>query len=94
MYMHLRLIFVHIFPLRLLVDFPFIYLLLVPPFDGFPYDFSCVYMCTQQQQRQQVPKVTVVIGGSYGAGNYGMCGRAFSPRFLFMWPNARIGVRV
>jgi len=43
---------------------------------------------------QQVPKVTVVIGGSYGAGNYGMCGRAFSPRFLFMWPNARIGVSV
>ena len=41
----------------------------------------------------QVPKLTVVIGGSYGAGNYGMCGRAFSPRFLFMWPNARIAVR-
>ncbi|MEM6665761.1 MAG: carboxyl transferase domain-containing protein [Pseudomonadota bacterium] len=40
----------------------------------------------------QVPKVTVVIGGSYGAGNYGMCGRAFSPRFLFTWPNARISV--
>jgi len=40
----------------------------------------------------QVPKVTVVIGGSYGAGNYGMCGRAYSPRFLFMWPNARISV--
>jgi 3-methylcrotonyl-CoA carboxylase beta subunit len=39
-----------------------------------------------------VPKVTVVIGGSYGAGNYGMCGRAFGPRFLFMWPNARISV--
>ena len=39
-----------------------------------------------------VPKLTVVIGGSYGAGNYGMCGRAFSPRFLFMWPNARISV--
>lgn len=39
-----------------------------------------------------VPKYTVVIGGSYGAGNYGMCGRAFSPRFLFMWPNARISV--
>ena len=39
-----------------------------------------------------VPKITVVIGGSYGAGNYGMCGRAFSPRFLFMWPNARISV--
>ena len=40
----------------------------------------------------QVPKVTVVIGGSYGAGNYGMCGRAYGPRFLFMWPNARISV--
>ncbi|MEM1045615.1 MAG: carboxyl transferase domain-containing protein [Pseudomonadota bacterium] len=40
----------------------------------------------------QVPKITVVIGGSYGAGNYGMCGRAYSPRFLFMWPNARISV--
>jgi 3-methylcrotonyl-CoA carboxylase beta subunit len=40
----------------------------------------------------QVPKITVIIGGSYGAGNYGMCGRAYSPRFLFMWPNARISV--
>ncbi len=40
----------------------------------------------------RVPKLTVVTGGSYGAGNYGMCGRAYSPRFLFMWPNARIGV--
>jgi 3-methylcrotonyl-CoA carboxylase beta subunit len=39
-----------------------------------------------------VPKYTIVIGGSYGAGNYGMCGRAFSPRFLWMWPNARISV--
>ncbi|WP_068112255.1 carboxyl transferase domain-containing protein [Tropicimonas marinistellae] len=39
-----------------------------------------------------VPKVTVVVGGSYGAGNYGMCGRAFGPRFLWMWPNARIAV--
>ncbi|HEX7738849.1 MAG TPA: carboxyl transferase domain-containing protein [Marmoricola sp.] len=39
-----------------------------------------------------VPKLTVVIGGSYGAGNYGMCGRAYSPRFLWMWPNARISV--
>ena len=37
-----------------------------------------------------VPKFTVIIGGSFGAGNYGMCGRAYSPRFLFMWPNARI----
>jgi 3-methylcrotonyl-CoA carboxylase beta subunit len=40
----------------------------------------------------RVPKLTVVIGGSFGAGNYGMCGRAYSPRFLFTWPNARIGV--
>jgi 3-methylcrotonyl-CoA carboxylase beta subunit len=40
----------------------------------------------------QVPKFTVIIGGSFGAGNYGMCGRAFGPRFLWMWPNARIGV--
>ena len=39
-----------------------------------------------------VPKFTVVVGGSYGAGNYGMCGRAYSPRFLWMWPNARISV--
>jgi 3-methylcrotonyl-CoA carboxylase beta subunit len=40
----------------------------------------------------QVPKITVLIGGSYGAGNYGMAGRAYSPRFLFSWPNSRIGV--
>jgi len=40
----------------------------------------------------QVPKITVIVGGSYGAGNYGMCGRAYSPRFLFTWPNARISV--
>ncbi len=40
----------------------------------------------------QVPKFTVIIGGSYGAGNYGMCGRAYSPRFMFAWPNARISV--
>ena len=39
-----------------------------------------------------VPKITVIIGGSYGAGNYAMCGRAFGPRFLFSWPNARISV--
>ncbi len=39
-----------------------------------------------------VPKFTVVVGGSYGAGNYGMCGRAYGPRFMFMWPNARISV--
>ena len=40
----------------------------------------------------QVPKITVIIGGSYGAGNYAMCGRAYEPRFLWMWPNARIAV--
>jgi 3-methylcrotonyl-CoA carboxylase beta subunit len=39
-----------------------------------------------------VPKLTLIIGGSYGAGNYGMCGRAYDPRFLFLWPNARISV--
>jgi 3-methylcrotonyl-CoA carboxylase beta subunit len=39
-----------------------------------------------------VPKLTVIIGGSYGAGNYAMCGRAYSPRFLFQWPNSRISV--
>ncbi len=40
----------------------------------------------------RVPKLTVIIGGSFGAGNYGMCGRAFDPRFLWSWPNARISV--
>ena len=40
----------------------------------------------------RVPKFTVVIGGSFGAGNYSMCGRAYGPRFLWMWPNARISV--
>jgi 3-methylcrotonyl-CoA carboxylase beta subunit len=39
-----------------------------------------------------VPRFTFIIGGSFGAGNYGMCGRAYSPRFLWMWPNARISV--
>ena len=39
-----------------------------------------------------VPKFTVIVGGSFGAGNYGMCGRAYQPRFLFMWPNSRISV--
>ena len=39
-----------------------------------------------------VPKFTVIIGGSFGAGNYGMCGRAYSPRFLWSWPNSRISV--
>jgi 3-methylcrotonyl-CoA carboxylase beta subunit len=40
----------------------------------------------------QVPKITMLVGGSFGAGNYGMCGRAYSPRFLWMWPNSRISV--
>jgi 3-methylcrotonyl-CoA carboxylase beta subunit len=40
----------------------------------------------------EVPKITLIVGGSFGAGNYGMCGRAYGPRFLFTWPNARIGV--
>jgi 3-methylcrotonyl-CoA carboxylase beta subunit len=40
----------------------------------------------------RVPKFTLIIGGSFGAGNYGMCGRAYGPRFLWMWPNARISV--
>jgi 3-methylcrotonyl-CoA carboxylase beta subunit len=40
----------------------------------------------------RVPKLTVIIGGSFGAGNYAMCGRAYGPRFLWMWPNARISV--
>eukprot|EP00955_Chlamydomonas_euryale_P058436 357066-Chlamydomonas_euryale.AAC.12 len=40
----------------------------------------------------RVPKVTLIVGGSYGAGNYGMCGRAYSPDFVFTWPSARIGV--
>ena len=40
----------------------------------------------------KVPKITLIVGGSFGAGNYGMCGRAYSPRFLYMWPNARISV--
>lgn len=40
----------------------------------------------------RVPKFTILVGASYGAGNYGMCGRGFSPRFLWMYPNARIGV--
>jgi 3-methylcrotonyl-CoA carboxylase beta subunit len=40
----------------------------------------------------QVPKITLLVGGSFGAGNYGMCGRAYSPRFLFTWPNSRISV--
>ncbi len=39
-----------------------------------------------------VPKITLLFGGSHGAGNYGMCGRAYDPRFVFMWPNSRIGV--
>ena len=51
-----------------------------------------VTLGTRAVATTSVPKFTVVIGGSYGAGNYGMCGRAYSPRFLWMWPNARISV--
>ena len=40
----------------------------------------------------KVPKITFLLGGSYGAGNYGMCGRAYSPRFLWTWPSSRISV--
>ena len=40
----------------------------------------------------QVPKITIVVGASFGAGNYAMCGRAYSPDFMFFWPNAKIGV--
>lgn len=40
----------------------------------------------------QVPRLTVIIGGSFGAGNYGMCGRSYDPSFLFMWPNSQISV--
>lgn len=40
----------------------------------------------------QVPKVTIIVGGSFGAGNYAMCGRAYSPNFMFLWPNAKISV--
>ena len=39
-----------------------------------------------------VPKITLIFGGSFGAGNYGMCGRAYSPRFLFTWPSSKISV--
>lgn len=39
-----------------------------------------------------VPKITMLIGASYGAGNYGMCGRAYGPRMLYMWPSSKIGV--
>ena len=45
-----------------------------------------------RRRHRQVPKITVLIGGSFGAGNYGMSGRAYSPRFLFTWPNSRISV--
>ena len=44
------------------------------------------------RDRARVPKLTLIVGGSFGAGNYGMCGRAYGPRFLFTWPNARISV--
>ena len=46
-------------------------------------------LCTLRPKPRQVPKLTLVLGGSFGAGNYGMCGRAYSPHFLYRWPNAR-----
>src|SRR3546814_7180152 len=49
-------------------------------------------VCSSDLSTAGVPKFTVLIGGSFGAGNYGMCGRAFNPRLLFIWPNARISV--
>ena len=52
---------------------------------------DCAKMVTAVASAE-VPKITLIIGGSYGAGNYAMCGRGYSPRFLFMWPNARISV--
>lgn len=45
-----------------------------------------------KEHKLQVPKVTVIVGGSFGAGNYAMCGRAYNPNFMFLWPNARISV--
>eukprot|EP00878_Enallax_costatus_P023941 GHUV01025511.1.p1 GENE.GHUV01025511.1~~GHUV01025511.1.p1 ORF type:complete len:150 (-),score=16.34 GHUV01025511.1:386-835(-) len=54
--------------------------------------FILIHLLTMILYCLQVPKVTVIIGGSFGAGNYGMCGRAYSPNFMYMWPNARISV--
>lgn len=45
-----------------------------------------------KELKLQVPKVTVIVGGSFGAGNYAMCGRAYNPNFMYLWPNARISV--
>lgn len=45
-----------------------------------------------KEHKLQVPKVTVIVGGSFGAGNYAMCGRAYNPNFMYLWPNARISV--
>lgn len=50
------------------------------------------YFCNIKDQCLQVPKVTIIVGGSFGAGNYAMCGRAYSPDFMFLWPNAKISV--
>src|SRR5690606_19344467 len=51
-----------------------------------------VQTCALPISNANVPKLTMVIGGSFGAGNYGMCGRAYSPRFMWTWPNSRISV--
>ena len=56
------------------------------------YSYLLSTDCTFAARQAAVPKFTVVVGGSFGAGNYGMCGRAYSPRLMFMWPNARIAV--
>ena len=51
-----------------------------------------IFIRTQAVACAKVPKITMVVGGSYGAGNYGMCGRAYSPNFMYLWPNARTSV--
>lgn len=51
-----------------------------------------MFYCSFLKNSVQVPKVTIIVGGSFGAGNYAMCGRAYSPNFMFLWPNARISV--
>ena len=54
-----------------------------------PYNQVFLVSTGIRAMSMQVPKLTLIVGGSYGAGNYGMCGRAYDPRFLFMWPNSR-----
>ena len=56
------------------------------------YIFIYIFIRTQAVACAKVPKITMVVGGSYGAGNYGMCGRAYSPNFMYLWPNARTSV--